>query len=91
MTALIFANMFNLSLCSFRDPLDLSEESISTFQGLYFVTNTLFIVAFISQQFATQQGPTDEELEPESDDDGIDTSSSEDEDDEYDDDQTNMS
>lgn len=48
-------------------------------------------MAFISQQFATQQGPTDEELEPESDDDGIDTSSSEDEDDEYDDDQTNMS
>ena len=58
-----------------RNPEDFTSDQIRTFKGLYFTANILFIVAFISQQFSTQQGPSDEELEPESDDDGIDTES----------------
>lgn len=46
----------------------------------YGITNILFIVTFVTQQFASQQGPSDEELEPLSDDDGIDTDESEDDD-----------
>lgn len=47
---------------------------------IYGVANGLFIVTFVMQQFASQQGPSDEELEPESDDDGIDTSEDEEDD-----------
>ena len=49
-------------------------------RALYGAANVLFIITFVTQQFASQQGPTEEELEPESDDDGIDTSEEEDED-----------
>jgi len=48
-------------------------------RGLIIASNALFIITFIAQQFSTQQGPSDEELEPESDDDGIDTSDSDEE------------
>ena len=48
-------------------------------KALYTVANGLFVVIFIAQQFASQHGPSDEEIEPDSDDDGIDTSESEEE------------
>ena len=55
---------------------------MNSMRGLYGGANALLIVTFITQQFASQQGPSDEELEPLSDDDGIDTSEEEDESDE---------
>ena len=50
-------------------------------QIMYGIANALFIITFVVQQFSQQQGPSDEELEPLSDDDGIDTSEEEDSDD----------
>ena len=65
------------------DPAEITSDDINMMRILYGVTNALFIVSFITQQFSQQQGPSDEELEPESDDDGIDTSEEEDSEDEY--------
>ena len=59
------------------DPATISESDVNTMRAIYGVANALFIVTFVTQQFATQQGPSDEELEPESDDDGIETSDEE--------------
>ena len=57
---------------------------------IYVVANASVIFAFFTQMCISQQGPSDEELEPESDDDGIDTSEEEDDDEMYDDDATDF-
>ena len=62
------------------DPATIEENTVNAMRGLYGIANLLFIITFVTQQFASQQGPSDEELEPESDDDGIDTSEEEDSD-----------
>lgn len=46
-------------------------------RAIYGTANVLLIITFVAQQFASQHNPSDEELEPESDDDGIDTSEDE--------------
>ena len=56
---------------------------------IYLIANASVIFAFFTQMCISQQGPSDEEMEPLSDDDGIDTSEEED-DDEYDENETEM-
>ena len=70
----------------YADPASISSQDVQTLRGLYAIANGLFILTFVTQQFSSQQGPSDEELEPVSDDDGIDTSEEEDSDVEDDDD-----
>ena len=62
-----------------RDPKSIPDTTVNILRGLIIISNVLFVITFVAQQFSTQQGPSDEELEPESDDDGIDTSGSEEE------------
>ena len=62
---------------------DITGEDVNLMRILYGITNALFIITFVTQQFASQQGPSDEELEPDTDDDGIDTGSEDDSDEEF--------
>jgi len=62
----------------YSDPATIENGVITKMRFVYGIANGLSIITFIIQQFASQQGPSDEELEPLSDDDGIDTSEEED-------------
>ena len=64
----------------YKDPASITSQDVQSLRGLYAIANGLFILTFVTQQFSSQQGPSDEELEPLSDDDGIDTSEEEDSD-----------
>ena len=46
-------------------------------KALYMIANILFIVTFFTNQFATQDAPNEEELDPDTDDDGLSTTDSE--------------
>ena len=46
-------------------------------KSLYYVANALYIFSFISNQCAMQNAPNEEELDPDTDDDGISSSDSE--------------
>ena len=60
-------------------PSAVDASWVSTTKILYSVANVLMIFTFIGNQCAVQDAPSEEELEPESDDDGISTSDSEEE------------
>lgn len=57
----------------YNDPASIEAGLVNRMRVVYGIANAFFIVTFLTQQCASQQGPSDEELEPESDDDGIDT------------------
>ena len=73
---------------NYKDPADIEEDSVSLMKIIYLIANASVIFAFFTQMCISQQGPSDEEMEPESDDDGIDTSEEEEEDDMFDEDAT---
>ena len=74
---------------TYKDPAEIEEDSVNLMKIIYLIANASVIFAFFTQMCISQQGPSDEEMEPLSDDDGIDTSEEED-DDEYDENETEM-
>ena len=81
--SLLIVPKYTTKVHFYKEPY-IEESDISSMKALYMIANILFIVTFFTNQFATQDAPNEEELDPDTDDDGISTTDSEDEEQEQD-------